>query len=73
MLFESKSKSHKDIIYKLGPKTEPSGTPNKVSSQELYDVFIFALCVLFDKQLYISLDLTNLSQTHGMQPILLQI
>ena len=47
-----KNKSHKKIFNKRGPKIDPWGTPNKISSNELYVGFILILCLQFDKLLY---------------------
>ena len=36
----------KKMLNKSGPRIEPCGTPNIISSQELYDEFILVLCFL---------------------------
>ena len=39
-----------------GPKMDPCGTPNNISSQELYIALIFVLCFLLNRYLQISLN-----------------
>lgn len=48
-----KNKSQKNMLNKRGPKIDPWGTPNKISSQ-----FILVLYLRFDK-----LSCTNLSES----------
>ena len=43
------NKSLGNMLNKRGPKIDPCGTPNKISSHELNPVFIFVFCFLFDK------------------------
>ena len=38
-----KNKSNKKLLNKRGPKTDPWGIPNKISSHELYAEFICGL------------------------------
>ena len=42
-----KNKSYKKMLNKTGPKTNPRGTPNKISSHELYAEFILVLSLRF--------------------------
>ena len=42
-----KNNSHKHMLNKRGPKSDPWGTPNKISSHELYAEFILILCLRF--------------------------
>ena len=44
-----KNKPHENMLNKRGPKIDPGGTPNKISSHELNSEFILVLCFLFDK------------------------
>ena len=44
-----KNKSRKKMLNKRGPKIDPWGTPNKISSHELYAEFILVLCLRFLK------------------------
>ena len=37
------------ILNKSGPKIDPCGTPVFISDQELYELFTFVLCFLFDR------------------------
>ena len=41
--FSSNTKSHKKLLNKRDPKIDPWGTPNKISSHELYAEFILVL------------------------------
>ena len=41
-----KKRLHKKMFNNKGPRIDPCGTPNTVSSQELNDIFIFVLCRL---------------------------
>ena len=43
MSFIIKNKSNKKLLNKRGPKTDPWGIPNKISSHELYGEFICGL------------------------------
>ena len=40
------------MLNKGGPKVDPSGTPNKISSHEQYAEFILVLCFRFVPILY---------------------
>ena len=44
-----KNKSQKNMLNKRGPKIDPCGHPNKISSHELNSDFILVLCFLFDE------------------------
>ena len=37
------------ILNDKGPKIDPCGTPNNISTHELYLSFIFTLCFLFER------------------------
>ena len=43
--FIIRNRSHKNILNKRGPTIDPCGTPNRISSQELYSEFIFVLSI----------------------------
>ena len=47
-LFIIKNKSHIEML-NISPKMEPWGTPKRISSYELYAVFIFVLLILLNK------------------------
>ena len=40
-----KNRSHKNILNNGGRNIDPCGTPNVISSQELYSQFNFVLCI----------------------------
>ena len=42
----TENKSETKMLNKSGLRIEPCGTPNNISSQELYDEFILVLCFL---------------------------
>ena len=44
-----RNKAHIKILNKSGPRIGPRGTSKRISLQELYVVFILALCLLFFK------------------------
>ena len=56
MFLRIENSSHLKIVNKIGLRIELCGTLKRIFSQELYEVFIFALCFLFDKHQCISLD-----------------
>ena len=45
----TKNKSIKKILNNRGPRIDPCGNPNVISSKLLYDEFNFVRCFLFDK------------------------
>ena len=50
------NKSLRNMLKSKGPRIDAYGTPNRISSQELYVEFILVLYFLFFKKLYTSLS-----------------
>lgn len=46
ILLSTENKSQTNCLNDRGPKIEPYGTPNSISSRELYDVIMFVLSFL---------------------------
>lgn len=56
ILLSTENKSQTNFLNDRGPKIEPYGTPNSISSQELFDVIMFVLSFLQNRQLCVNFN-----------------